>query len=115
MNGTITVAEQPLASTFNTTAVTTDTASTPPGQTSNNIDAVAILITPAKLLDKTISGLNSQGITIGSEYPFMSLRGGGSASGGDKQQVLLVLTSSGKSLNQVTSSLGQVAATLPYK
>jgi hypothetical protein len=61
MNGTITVAEQPLASTFNTTAVATDTATTPP-------DTVAILITPAKLLDKTISGLNSQGITIDSEY-----------------------------------------------
>ena len=45
----------------------------------------------------------------------MSLRGGGSASGGDKQQVLLVLTSSGKNLNQVTSALAQVAATLPYK
>jgi plastocyanin len=115
MNGTITVAKQPLASTFNTTAVGTDTASTPPGQTSSNIDTVAILITPAKLLDKTISGLNSQGITIDSQYQFMSLRGGGSASGGDKQQVLLVLTSSGKSLNQVTSSLGLVASTLPYK
>jgi plastocyanin len=115
MNGTITVAKQPLASTFNTTTVATDTTSTPPGQTSNNTDTVAILITPAKLLDKTISGLNSQGITIDSQYPFMSLRGGGSASGGDKQQVLLVLTSSGKSLNQVTSSLGKVAATLPYK
>jgi hypothetical protein len=45
----------------------------------------------------------------------MSLRGGGSASGGDKQQVLLVLTSSGKNLNQLTSALAQVAATLPYK
>jgi plastocyanin len=87
MNGSITVVNQPLASTFNTTAVATDTASTPPGQISNNIDTVAIIITPGMLLDKTISGLNSQGITIDSQYPFMSLRGGGSASGGDKQQV----------------------------
>jgi len=54
MNGTITVAKQPVASTFNTTAAATHTASTPPGQTSYNTDAVAVLITPAKLLDKTI-------------------------------------------------------------
>jgi plastocyanin len=115
MNGTITVVNQPLATTFNSTT-TTNTALSPAGQTSsNNIDTAAILITPAKLLDKTTSGLKSQGITIDSQYPFISLRGGGSASGGDKQQVLLVLASSGKNLNQVTSALAQVAATLPYK
>jgi hypothetical protein len=44
----------------------------------------------------------------------MSLRGGGSASIGDKQQVLLVLTTSGKNLNEVTSALGHVTATLTY-
>ena len=70
---------------------------------------------PSRLLGKTISDLKSQGFTIDNQYPFMSLRGAGSAAGGDKQQVLLVLTSSGKSLNQVTYSLGQVAATLPYE
>jgi preprotein translocase subunit SecG len=52
---------------------------------------------------------------IDSQYPFTSLRGGGSASGGDKQQVLLVSTSSGKNLDKVTSALAQVASTLPYK
>jgi hypothetical protein len=70
---------------------------------------------PSKLLGKTISGLKSQGFTIDNQYPFTSLRGGGSAAGGDKQQVLLVLTSSGKNLNQVTSALAQIAATLPYR
>ena len=62
------------ASTFNTAALATDTASTSPRQTSNNTDTVAVFITLAKLLDKTISGLNSQGVTIDSLYPFMSLR-----------------------------------------
>jgi hypothetical protein len=70
---------------------------------------------PSRLLGKTISDLKSQGFTIDNQYPFMSLRGGGSAAGGDKQQALLVLTSSGKNLNQVTSALAQVASTLPYK
>jgi hypothetical protein len=121
MNGTITVVNQLLATTFNTTTATAtnNVSSSAGGQTSsnnnNNIDTVAILITPAKLLDKTISGLKSQGITIDSQYQFISLRGGGSASGGDKQQVLLVLTSSGKNLNQVTSALAKVTSTLPYK
>jgi plastocyanin len=116
MNGTVTVVNQPLATTFNGTT-TTNTASSPAGgqTSSNNIDTVAILITPANLVDKTISGLKSQGITIDSQYPFISLRGGGSASGGDKQQVLLVLSSADKNLNQVTSALAQVASTLPYK
>ena len=114
MNGTITVVNQPLAATFNATATASSSAG---GQTStnNNIDTVALLITPANLLNKTISGLKSQGIMIDSQYPFISLRGGGSASGGDKQQVLLVLSSAGKNLNQVTSGLAQVASTLPYK
>jgi plastocyanin len=121
MNGTVTVVNQPLVTTFNTTATNNALSSAAGGQTStnnnnyNNIDAVAVLITPAYLLDKTIAGLKIQGIMIDSQYPFASLRGGGSASGGDKQQVLLVLTSSGKSLNQVTSALVQVASTLPYK
>jgi plastocyanin len=118
MNGTVTVVNQPLATTFNTTGIPTNTTSSSAGgqiSTNNNINTVAILITPANILDKTISGLKSQGITIDSQYPFISLRGGGSASGGDKQQVLLVLTSSGKNLNQVTSALAQVASTLPYK
>jgi hypothetical protein len=52
---------------------------------------------------------------IDSQYPFTSLRGGGSASGGDKQQVLLILSNGGKNLNEVTSGLAQVASTLPYK
>jgi hypothetical protein len=117
MNETITVVNQPLATTFNTTTATNNASSSAGGQTSsnNNIDKVALLITPANLLDKTISGLKSQGITIDSQYQFISLRGGGSASGGDKQQVLLALTSSGKNLNQVTTALAQVASMLPYK
>ena len=70
---------------------------------------------PSRLLAKTITDLNTQGFAIDNQYPFLSLRGGGSQSGGEKQQVLLVLTSSGKSLNQVTYALARVASTLPYK
>ena len=118
MNGTITVVNQPLATTFNTT---TSSASSATGSgstttTNNNIDTLTAIIVPSKVLVKTISNLKNQDFIIDNQYPFTAMRGGtGSQSGGDKQQVLLVLTSSGKDLNQVTSALAQVESTLPYK
>jgi plastocyanin len=116
MNGTVTVVNQPLTTTFNTTtAATSSSTGTGVPNNNNNIDTITTLMVPSKLLDKTISELKSQGFTIDNQYPFASLRGGGSATGGDKRQVLLVLTSSGKNLNQVTSALAQVAAALPYR
>src|SRR5919197_744137 len=118
MNGTITIVNQPLSTSFNTTAATASSSASvmEAGASNNNIiDTIATLMVPSKLLGKTISDLKSQGFTIDNQYPFTSIRGGGSAAGGDKQQVLLVLTSSGRNLNQVTSALAQVASTLPYK
>jgi plastocyanin len=115
MNGTVTVVNQPLTTTFNTTTAATSSSTGTGVPNNNNIDTVTTLMVPSKLLDKTISDLKSQGFTIDNQYPFASLRGGGSATGGDKRQVLLVLTSSGKNLNQVTSALAQVAAALPYR
>jgi plastocyanin len=118
MNGTVTVVNQPLATTFNatTTAASSSTgAGAPNNNNNNNIDTITTLMVPSKLLDKTISDLKNQGFTIDNQYPFKSLRGGGSVTGGDKQQVLLVLASSGKNLNQVISALANVVSTLPYK
>ena len=121
MNGSITVVNQPLTTSFNTTSNTSTASSSSASSsvaaagTDNNPDTIATLMVPSSLLDKTISGLKSQGFSIDNQYPFLSLRGGGSQSGGEKQQVLLVLASSGKNLNQVTSALAQVASTLPYK
>jgi plastocyanin len=123
MNGSITVVNQPLDTNFNITTNAASTSATSSssqassssaGTGSNNIDTIATLMVPSRLLGKTISDLKSQGFTIDNQYP-LSLRGGGLQSGGEKQQVLLVLTSSGKNLNQVTSALAQVASTLPYK
>ena len=110
MNGTITVIRQPLDVSFNNTTTTTKS-----NGNNNNIDTIGMLIAPANIADKTISDLESKGFAIDSQYSFTSLRGGGSTPRGDKQQILLVLTSSGKSLNQVTSALSQVDSTLPYK
>ena len=106
MNGTLTIINQPLSNSFNTTS------STP--ATSSNIDTVSTIIVPAKILDKISSDLKNQGFGIDNQYPFKSLRGGGGTTGGDKNQVMLVLTSSGKSLNQVTSALNKVVPTMGY-
>ena len=106
MNGTLTVINQPLSNSFNTTS------STP--ATSNNIDTVSTIIVPAKKLDQVGSDLRNQGFGIDNQYPFKSLRGGGGTTGGDKNQVMLVLTSSGKSLNQVTSALNKVVPSMGY-
>ncbi|MFL6398570.1 MAG: hypothetical protein ACJ72J_03180 [Nitrososphaeraceae archaeon] len=115
MNGTVTVVNQPLTTTFNSTTAATSSSTGTGVPNNNNIDTITTLMVPSKLLDKTISELKSQGFTIDNQYPFRSLRGAGSQSGGDPQQVLLVLTSSGKNVNQVTSALTQIAAALPYK
>lgn len=106
MNGTLIVINQPLSNSFNTTS------STP--ATSNNIDTVSTIIVPAKILDKISSDLRNQGFGIDNQYPFKSLRGGGGTTGGDKNQAMLVLTSSGKSLNQVISALNKVVPTMGY-
>src|ERR1051325_1048125 len=106
MNGTLTVINQPLSNSFNTTS------STP--ATSNNIDTVSTIIVPAMKLEKVSSDLRNQGFGIDNQYPFKSLRGGGGTTGGDKNQVMLVLTSSGKSLNQVISALNKVVPTMGY-
>ena len=114
MNGTVTVVNQPLTTTFNSTTAAISSSSGS-STNSNNPDTIATFMVPANIADKTISDLKSKGFAIDSQYPFMSLRGGGSPTGRDPQQVLLVLTSSGKSLNEITSALSQVDATLTYK
>ena len=106
MNGTLIVINQPLSNSFNTTS------STP--ATSNNIDTVSTIIVPAKKLDQVGSDLRNQGFGIDNQYPFKSLRGGGGTTGGDKNQAMLVLTSSGKSLNQVISALNKIVPTMGY-
>ena len=67
-----------------------------------------------KLLDKVSSDLKGQGLGIDNQYPFNSLLGGGGTTGGDKNQVMLVLTSSGKSLNEVISTLNKFVSTMRY-
>ena len=111
MNGTVTVVDQSLNTSFNSTSNATDTTSAQPATATNNVDTIATLMVPANIRDKIVSALQGQGFGIDNQYPFMSLRGGGGTTGGDKNQVLLVLTSSGKNLNEVISSLSNIVPT----
>lgn len=125
MNGTIIVVNQPLSTSFNTNATPTtasttslslssSAARTSTTNTTKNVDTITTLMVPANLLNKAISEIKGQGLGIDNQYPFKSLRGGGSSPGGDKNQVLLVLTSSGKSLNEVIAALNKISPTMPY-
>jgi plastocyanin len=114
MNGTVTVVDQSLTTPFNSTSNATDTTSAQTATATNNIDTITTLMVPANLLDKVVSQVKAQGFGIDNQYPFMSLRGGGGTTGGDKHQVLLVLTSSGKNLNEVISALSIISPTMPY-
>jgi plastocyanin len=117
MNGTIRVVKQPLNTPFNNTSVNTSSSSTSQAAaiTTRKADTITALMVPANQLDKAISELKSQGFGIDNQYSFTSLRGGGSTPGGDKHQVLLVMTSSGKSIDEVVSALNKIAPTMPYR
>ena len=115
MNGTLKVIKQPLSTSFNTTTTNASSSTSPAAETTKKADTITTLMVPANQLGKAISGLKSQGFGIDNQYSFTSLRGGGSTAGGDKHQVLLVLTSSGKGLNEVISALNKIAPTMPYK
>ena len=114
MNGTLTVVNQPLTTSFNNTTTTANTRSPTVTTATNNVDTISTLMVPANQLDKAISEIKGQDFGIDNQYPFASLRGGGSTAGGDKNQVLLVLTSSGKNLNEVISALSSIVPTMPY-
>jgi hypothetical protein len=101
MNGTLTVVNQPSAiSSTNQTSPTTGA----------NIDTIVPFMVPASQQDKFISEFKNQGFGVDSTYTFKSIRGGGTEGCGGMVS-LLVLTSSGKTLDQVISTLKQIAPT----
>lgn len=103
LNGTITVVNQGTSSNTNSTSAN-----------GTSPDTIVTYMIPANQLDKRISEFKSKGFGVDSTYNFKSLRGGGSEAGGDTQEYLVVLTSSGKSLDQETSALKEITATMPY-
>ncbi len=81
---------------------------------SDDTDTVTTFMVPEPELAKDISQFKSQGIATDSTYIFKSIRGSVSESGGSSQESLLVLTNSGKTLDQVLSALKALSPTMPY-
>jgi len=103
LNGTLTVVNQasPISSTNKTSSAVA------------NFDTLVPFMVPANQQAKLISQFMSLGLGVDSTYTFKSIRGDGSEGCGDKNESLLVLTSSGKSLDQVISALKQIAPMMP--
>jgi hypothetical protein len=103
LNGTLTIVNQ--ASPISSTNKTSSAAA--------SLDTIVPFMVPANQQDKLISEFKTQGFGVDSTYTFKSIRGDGSEGCGDKNESLLVLTSSGKTLDQVISALKQIAPTMP--
>ena len=102
LNGTLSVVKQasPVSSTSNYTA-------------GANFDTIVPFMVPANEQTKLISEFKNLAVGVDNAYTFKSIRDDGSEGCGDKNESLIVLTSSGKTLDQVLSALKQVAPTMP--
>jgi len=103
LNGTITVVNQDSSSNTNSTSAN-----------GTSPDTIVTYMIPANELDKRVSEFKNRGFNVESTFSFKSLRGGGSEAGGDTQEYLVVLTSSGKGISEVTSALKEITASMPY-
>ena len=83
--------------------------------TTNNAgaDTVGVLMVPAEDSQDIVQSLRTAGFGIDSMTTFRDLRTAQEENGGD-QQALLVWTTSGKTMNEITSTLQQVSDELPY-
>lgn len=74
---------------------------------------VVAFMVPLNMQDKLVSEFKSRGLGIDSTHVFNSVRGDGTEGCGDKQESLLVMTSSDRSLNDIVSVLHGLAPTMP--
>jgi plastocyanin len=80
---------------------------------SSSFDTVGALMVPSMMMQGVIDDMRNVGFAIDSMHNFKDLRGGQSDTG--DEQVLVIWTSAGKSLEDVTSQLGEISEGLPYE
>ena len=105
MNGTIRVIDQQ-NSNANPPNMSTASGSNSIGSLGKG-DTAGTLMVPTADTDMYVQDLTSNGFTIDSTYNFNDIRAG-------DEQTLLVWTTSGKSLNEVISTLQEITPQLPY-
>jgi plastocyanin len=95
-----------------TITVNDDVASNTDSNGSNaTFNTVALLMVPAKDLDKHISTIESEGVDVVNQFTFKDLRGGQKGTG--PEQTLLVLGSK-NGPSQLISAMETITPTLPY-
>jgi plastocyanin len=80
---------------------------------SSSFDTVGALMVPSMMVQDVADEMRNAGFAIDSMHNFKDLRGGQSDTG--DEQVLVIWTSAGKSLEDVTSQLGEISEGLPYE
>jgi plastocyanin len=80
---------------------------------SSSFDTVGALMVPSMMMQEVTDEMRNVGFAIDSMHNFKDLRGGQSDTG--DEQVLIIWTSAGKSLEDVTSQLGEISEGLPYE
>jgi plastocyanin len=83
------------------------------GGAASVFDTVGALMVPTINLQGVEEGLRSAGFGIDSTHTFTDLRGGQEDTG--DEQVLVVWTAAGKSLDDITSDLQAISGPLPYE
>src|ERR687892_1913121 len=81
--------------------------------TASLYDTVGTLMVPSPFVQNVVESMGSAGFGIDSMHTFTDLRGGQEDTG--DQQVLVVWTAAGKSLDEITTYLGEVSEPLPYE
>lgn len=80
---------------------------------SSSFDIVGALMVPSMMIQEVTDEMRNVGFAIDSMHNFKDLRGGQSDTG--DEQVLVIWTSAGKSLEDITSQLGEISEGLPYE
>ena len=80
---------------------------------SSSFDIVGALMVPSMMMQEVTNEMRNAGFAIDSMHNFKDLRGGQSDTG--DEQALVIWTSAGKSLEDVTSQLGEISEGLPYE
>jgi hypothetical protein len=76
-------------------------------------DTVGALMVPSPFVQNVVESMRIAGYGIDSMHTFTDLRGGQEDTG--VEQVLVVWTAAGKSLDEITLRLGEVSEGLPYE
>jgi plastocyanin len=97
--------------TGNVTVVNQNSDST--GSSGGSFDTVGALMVPSMMIQSVTGEMRNMGFGIDSTHTFTDLRGGQEDTG--DQQVLLIWTTAGKGLEEITSYLGEISEPLPYE